>query len=144
VQIEKNKGTLFAIKRFDLFKRKITKSLCSMAFCLKSDIKHYFREINRGILIKIIQEKISDEKTINLIKLILNNFEGGKGILLGNLTSQFFANVYLNEPDYFIKHKLKAKFYIRYVDDFVVLHSSKKQLEIWKEQINLFLKKFKD
>ena len=58
---------------------------------------------------------------------------------LGNLTSQFFANVYLNELDYFVKHKLKAKFYIRYVDDFVVLHESKEQLEIWKKEINKFL-----
>ena len=58
---------------------------------------------------------------------------------LGNLTSQFFANVYLNELDYFVKHKLKAKYYIRYVDDFVILHQSKEQLEIWKKQINHFL-----
>ncbi len=49
---------------------------------------------------------------------------------LGNLTSQFFANVYLNELDYFVKHKLKAKYYIRYVDDFVILHPSKSQLKI--------------
>jgi len=58
---------------------------------------------------------------------------------LGNLTSQFFANVYLNELDYFIKHKLKVKYYIRYVDDFVILHASKEQLSLWKEQINSFL-----
>ncbi len=59
---------------------------------------------------------------------------------LGNLTSQFFANVYLNELDYFIKHKLRAKYYIRYVDDFVILHKSKEQLIGRKEQINNFLK----
>jgi len=59
---------------------------------------------------------------------------------LGNLTSQFFANVYLNELDYFVKHKLKAKYYIRYVDDFVILHNSKEQLEIWKQEIDKFLK----
>ncbi len=58
---------------------------------------------------------------------------------LGNLTSQFFANVYLNELDYFVKHELKAKYYIRYVDDFVILQSSKEQLKLWKEQINDFL-----
>jgi hypothetical protein len=50
---------------------------------------------------------------------------------LGNLTSQFFANVYLNELDHFVKHKLKAKYYIRYVDDFVILDKSKTQLKIW-------------
>ncbi|MFH1711067.1 MAG: RNA-directed DNA polymerase [Nanoarchaeota archaeon] len=59
---------------------------------------------------------------------------------LGNLTSQFFANVYLNELDYFVKHNLKAKFYIRYVDDFVILHNSKEQLEIWKKEIENFLR----
>ena len=59
---------------------------------------------------------------------------------LGNLTSQFFANIYLNELDYFVKHKLKVKYYIRYVDDFVILHISKSQLEVWKEQIQDFLK----
>ena len=59
---------------------------------------------------------------------------------LGDLTSQFFANIYLNELDYFIKHKLKAKYYIRYVDDFVILHNSKEQLEIWKIEISRFLK----
>jgi len=58
---------------------------------------------------------------------------------LGNLTSQFFANVYLNEFDYFVKHKLKAKYYIRYVDDFVILHNSKERLEIWKNEIDRFL-----
>src|SRR3989344_6588762 len=59
---------------------------------------------------------------------------------LGNLTSQFFANIYLNELDYFVKHKLRVKYYIRYVDDFVILHESKEQLEIWREEINSFLK----
>ena len=59
---------------------------------------------------------------------------------LGNLTSQFFANVYLNELDKFVKHKLRVRYYIRYVDDFVILHKSKRQLEIWKDEIDTFLK----
>lgn len=58
---------------------------------------------------------------------------------LGNLTSQFFANVYLNELDYFVKHELRTEYYIRYVDDFVILHHSKEQLELWKKEINNFL-----
>ncbi len=58
---------------------------------------------------------------------------------LGNLTSQFFANVYLNELDQLVKHKLKAKYYIRYVDDFVILHTSKEQLINWKKEIENFL-----
>ena len=58
---------------------------------------------------------------------------------LGNLTSQFFANIYLNELDKFVKHNLKAKYYIRYVDDFVILNSSKEHLTEWKLEINEFL-----
>ena len=63
-----------------------------------------------------------------------------KGMPLGNYTSQFFANVYLNELDKFVKHKLKAKYYIRYVDDFVILHDNKNQLLKWKNEIDKFLK----
>ena len=59
---------------------------------------------------------------------------------LGNLTSQFFANIYLNELGQFVKHKLKAKYYIRYVDDFVILHPSKDKLKKWKKEIGIFLK----
>jgi len=59
---------------------------------------------------------------------------------LGNLTSQFFANVYLNELDHFVKHKLKVKYYIRYVDDFVIFHKSKEQLQKWTKEIEIFLK----
>ncbi|MDD5649481.1 MAG: reverse transcriptase domain-containing protein [Candidatus Nanoarchaeia archaeon] len=137
------KGNLFAIKRFDLFKRKITKNNTKNAFCLKSDIKHYFQEVNNSILIKIIERKIADKQVINLIKLILKNGQEkeGMGMPLGNLTSQFFANIYLNELDYFIKHKLKIKYYIRYVDDFIILHNSKEQLIKWEEEINYFLNK---
>ena len=65
--------------------------------------------------------------------------ESSRGMPLGNLTSQFFANVYLNELDYFVKHKLRAKCYIRYVDDFVILHRSREKLVDWKLQINSFL-----
>jgi hypothetical protein len=64
-----------------------------------------------------------------------------KSMPLGNLTSQFFANVYLNELDQFVKHQLNAKYYIRYVDDFVIIHHSKKVLERWKQEIELFLNK---
>lgn len=62
-----------------------------------------------------------------------------KGMPLGNFTSQFFANVYLNELDQFVKHSLKARHYLRYVDDFVILHESRKQLEQWKQEIEQFL-----
>ena len=110
--------------------RLATNNLKSEAFCLKIDIKHYFDNINHKILVSVIKRKITDEKVISLINLILRNFHNkNKGMPLGNLTSQFFANVYLNKLDQFIKHKLRVKYYIRYVDDFVILHNSKQQLE---------------
>lgn len=148
-----NKGTHKALKRFDLFKKKIANNgklvknphnnNSVIGYTFKADIRHYFKEVSHEVLLKIIKRKIRDEKVVWLVKRILGNFYTKikeKGMPLGNLTSQFFANVYLNELDYFVKHKLKAKYYIRYVDDFVILHSSKKQLELWKEQINKFLK----
>lgn len=140
----KGKGTIYALKRLDKFWRKVTNNLKTEAFCFKADIKHYFQEIDHKILLNIIKRKIKDERVIWLIKRILDNNvlnnSKGKGMPLGNLTSQFLANVYLNEFDYFIKHKLRAKYYLRYVDDFIILHSSKKQLERWMKQINEFLK----
>jgi len=137
----KGKGNLYALKLFDKFKRKVSKNNTRNCFVLKADIKHYFFEVNQEILLNILRKKIKDENTINLINKILKNYPNKeKGMPLGNLTSQFFANVYLNELDYFVKHELKAKYYIRYVDDFVILHESKEQLEIWKKQIDEFLK----
>jgi hypothetical protein len=137
------KGNLFAIKRFEKFKRKVTKNFSRNAFCLKADIKHYFDEVDQEILINIIKKKIFDDKIIWLIREIINNFNSKikrKGMPLSNLTSQFFANVYLHELDFFVKHTLRAKYYIRYVDDFIILHESKEQLETWKNRINEFLK----
>ena len=150
----KTKGTLKAVLRFDKFKRKLSKNgrLIENArnnnlikgYVLKADIKHYFEEVNHEILLNIIKRKIKDNRIIWLIHKILNNFNtkiNGKGMPLGNLTSQFFANVYLNELDYFVKHKLKVKYYIRYVDDFIILNSSKEQLFEWKLKINEFLQR---
>lgn len=137
------KGTFNAIKRFDYFKRKASKNNTIKCYILKADIKHYFDTVNHNIFLEMLREKIKDERLLWLIKIILKNHKTqaeGKGMPLGNLTSQFFANVYLNELDQFVKHNLKAKYYIRYVDDFVILHQSKKQLEIWEKEIDNFLK----
>jgi len=73
----KTKGTLAAINRFDKFKRESSKNNSKTCYVLKADIKHYFKEINTFLLIKIIKEKIKDPKTIWLIQQILNNHEGG-------------------------------------------------------------------
>ena len=137
----RGKGNLFALEEFERFVKKVTKNNVCSCFVLKADIKHYFREVNHNILTSLLKRKIDDRKIITLIQKILENGKEieNKSMPLGNLTSQFFANVYLNKLDKFVKHKLKAKFYIRYVDDFVILHKSKHQLEKWKKEINLFL-----
>jgi len=149
----KRKGVHAALKRFDIFKKKVSGNgrMISDAkdnnmvygYVLKADIKHYFQSIDHEILAGIIGRKIKDEKAINLIKKIIdNNFSKtkGKGMPIGNLTSQLFANIYLNEFDYFVKHNFRAKYYIRYMDDFVILDSSKEKLEAFKYRTNSFLK----
>jgi RNA-directed DNA polymerase len=136
------KGTFKAVKRFDYFAKKMSKNHTKITYALKIDIKHYFENVDHDILISIIKRKIKDQRIFWLIKIILNNYKTqvkGKGMPLGNLTSQFFANVYLNELDQFVKHKLRVKYYVRYVDDFVILHNSKKLLEEYKTIINRFL-----
>jgi len=148
----KNKGTLPALKRLYIFLRKVTKngkqihnfrnSNDIQGFALKADIKHYFETVDHKILLNIISKRIKDNGVLWLTKLILNNHNTkihGKGMPLGNWTSQFLANIYLNELDQYIKHELKAKYYLRYVDDFVILHHNKNILIKYEKQIKTFL-----
>jgi retron-type reverse transcriptase len=114
-----------------------------LGYVLKADIRHYFDTVDHETLLQIIERKIKDKNVIWLIRTILQNPKleiNGKGMPLGNLTSQFFANVYLNELDMFVKHELIVKYYIRYVDDFIILHRDKKVIENWKREIEEYLK----
>ena len=113
-------------------------------FTLKCDISKYFPSVDHEILIGIINKKIKDEKTMWLIKSIVESSADKEeprraGIPIGNLTSQLFANIYLNELDYFVKHKLRVRHYLRYVDDFIILSESKQKLHQIKEKITEFL-----
>ena len=137
------KGTLKAIERFEYFARIVSRGHTRPCSVLKADIRHYFETLDHTILLKVLGKKIQDQRALWLIQVILSNHqteEPGKGMPLGNLTSQFFANVFLNELDQFVKHKLRAKYYIRYVDDFVILDSSKERLIEYKAKIDLFLR----
>ncbi len=107
--------------------------------------------IDHKILFSIIKKKITDSKTLRLIeKIIASSYERrdytnlfdfrGIGIPIGNLTSQLFANVYLNELDQFVKHKLRERYYLRYMDDFLILSADKKDLRLLKEKLREFLK----
>lgn len=139
----KGKGALNALLRFDYFKRKMSRNNTRKCFILKADIKKYFENVNHKILIKIIREKIKDRRIIRLIQIIFANGANGAsdfGMPLGNLTSQFFANVFLNKLDYYVKNTLRIKQYIRYVDDFVILSNDEKKLKKYLLLINEFLR----
>src|SRR3989344_221250 len=136
------KGTFKAIERFDDFKRKVSKNNTITCYILKADIKHYFENVDHSILMTLIKRHIKDDDVLSLIEIILSNYSDnivGKGMPLGNLTSQFFANIYLHELDFFVKQILGVKYYIRYVDDFVILHNSKDYLNDCKNKIETFL-----
>jgi RNA-directed DNA polymerase len=123
-----DKGTHKAINRFRKLAYIVSKNNTKICWVLKCDIKKFFASIDQNILINILQKYIDDKNIINLIKEIIFSFKPN-GLPLGNLTSQLFANIYLNEFDQFVKHVLKARFYIRYADDFVILSEDKKYLE---------------
>lgn len=135
------KGTHKAIVRFNQFFLKVSRNNTNTCWVLKGDIRKFFASIDHKILINILKDYISDENIIWLLTKVIDSFqaENGKGLPLGNLTSQLFANVYLNEFDRFIKHKIKAKFYIRYADDFVILSDDRAWLENQVPVIKEFL-----
>jgi len=129
----KKKGTHEGVKRIQNFVRKSGEYF----YVLKCDISKYFQSVNKERLKDIIKQKIADEKLLRLINHIIDSSD--EGIPIGNLTSQLFANVYLNSLDEYIKYELRVRFYIRYMDDFLIIKESKKELHKIKEQIKLFL-----
>ena len=149
-------GTHRAIKRFTTFAR-------SSQYVLQCDIKKYFPSIDREILKTLLRRKLKCKKTLWLLDMIIDNsneqfpvveyFPGDdlltpiqrqRGLPIGNLTSQFFANIYLSGFDRFIQEQLKVKKYVRYVDDFALfsddrqfLVSARKELEAYLTQLRL-------
>lgn len=137
------KGAHAGADRAQLFIKQV-ESESSKAYALKADISKYFSSIDHQILKSILDAKLKCQKTKSLLFYIIDNSPSnaaGVGIPLGNLTSQIFANIYLHELDHFVKHTLKAKRYIRYMDDFVIIHKSKSQLSEWRNLIEVFLYK---
>ncbi len=125
------KGTHRALNRFREFSYKVSKNNTRTCWILKCDIKKFFASIDHKILLDILDSYIPDKQIIWLLQGIIESFstKPGMGLPLGNLTSQLFVNIYMNEFDQFVKHKLKAKYYIRYADDFVILSDDKSWLE---------------
>jgi retron-type reverse transcriptase len=138
----KDKGSHRAMNRFRQFARKVSRNDTGTAWVLKCDIRKFFANIDHKILMNILRKRIADEGTLWLLEQIINSFcvDGRKvGLPLGNLTSQLFVNVYMNEFDQFVKRKLKVRYYIRYADDFVLLHPDRKHLKEFLSQIAVFL-----
>jgi len=136
------KGTHKAVKRFNDFYLKVSKNNTKQVWVLKCDIRKFFDSINHEILLDILDSYIIDKEIMSLLREIISSFhkkELSFGLPLGNLTSQLFVNIYMNVFDQFMKHKLKAKYYIRYSDDFVILSDDKKWLEDILEKITDFL-----
>ncbi|MEK7628991.1 MAG: reverse transcriptase domain-containing protein [Patescibacteria group bacterium] len=134
-----NKGTHRAITRLESFCHKLSQNNSKTIFALKCDIKKFFDSIDQNILASLIQAKVKDDNATWLVDVIIKSFP--KGLPLGNVTSQLFANIYLNELDQFIKHKLKEKYYIRYCDDFIILGENLNVLQRLSKKIDEFLGK---
>lgn len=125
------KGTHKAINRLREFYYKVSKNNTRTCWVLKCDIRKFFENIDHKILINILGNYIPDKNILWLLGEIIGSFSSkcdGVGLPLGNLTSQLFVNIYMNEFDQFMKHKRKAKYYIRYSDDFVILDDNKTRL----------------
>lgn len=162
----KGKGTHAGVKRVRQFTRKATANGTRQAFYLQLDIRGYFINIDRPILFDRLIQPVRDPSVMDLAAAIVYHeptldcvFRDCRredclalpahktlfrarplcGLPIGNLTSQFFANVYLDALDQFVKHELRCRFYTRYCDDFVLLHERIDQLREWERLIERFL-----
>lgn len=136
-----NKGTHKGADRAQLFVRRVEKEH-GKAYAFKADISRYFSSVDHHILKTMLSKKIRCSRTLSLLCYIVDCSPSdgvGVGIPLGNLTSQIFANIYLHELDLFAKHQLRAKHWVRYMDDFIIIHHDKQQLHQWRKEIEWFL-----
>jgi len=139
-----NKGTHKALNRFRSFAYIVSKNNTKTCWVLKCDIKKFFASIDHMVLMDILKQYIPDKNILWLLKNVIGSFSSAKigiGLPLGNLTSQLLVNIYMNELDQLVKHKLKVKHYIRYADDFILLSENKKWLEMQGLSIGDFLEK---
>lgn len=125
------KGTHKAIERFRSFAYAASHNHTKSVWVLQCDIRKFFASIDQAVLLDILSRSVDDSDTLWLIRQIIGSFSStraGVGLPLGNLTSQLFVNIYMNEFDQFMKHDLRIRCYVRYADDFVVLSSEKDSL----------------
>jgi len=139
----RDKGVHRAINRFRSFAGVVSRNRTRTAWVLKCDIRKFFANIDHVILLDLLGSDIRDADIVWLLAQVIGSFhttgKSGVGLPLGNLTSQLFVNVYMNAFDQFIKRELKARYYIRYADDFVVFHENKNTLVGLLPKISSFL-----
>lgn len=136
------KGSHKALDRFRALAYQTSQNHTRTVWVLKCDIRKFFASIDHASLIRILKERIPDHDILWVLTQIIESFhstEKGRGLPLGNLTSQLLVNVYMNEFDQFIAHKLKSKAYVRYADDFVFLSQNKLELERMLPRVQGFL-----
>lgn len=106
-------------------------------YCLKLDIKKFYQNINQDILKQQLRTKFKDERLLKFLDNIVDSFP--QGIPLGNLTSQYFGNFYLSKFDHWLKEIKQIKYYLRYCDDVIILHSNKQYLQDLRKEIREYL-----
>ena len=142
------KGTHKAVRRLEQFLESRNNNQPCPRYALKCDIRKFFASVDHEILKRLITRRVTDVKVLSLLSRIIDSFDEAKkdhsgtrsrGLPIGNLTSQLFANIYLNELDKYVKHKLKIKHYVRYTDDFIFAPYGKKELanSVWHEPVSL-------
>lgn len=131
----KGRGLLHATKYIEKI---LVRDRKNTKYCLKLDIKKFYPSVDKEILKRKFRKKLKDRETLILIDKIIDSSEDG--IPIGNFTSQWFANFYLEDFDHFVKEKLKVKYYIRYMDDMLLFHRNKKQLRQIKKEIDEYLR----
>lgn len=132
-----DKGTHKAYVRFRYFIHKVSKNYTKQCYVLKFDIKKCFESIDAALLKRTLAKHIEDEKLVTLVYAVIDSFP--KGLPLGNLTSQLFINAYLHELDWYVKHTLRCKHYLRYADDVIIASRDKESLEKLYQNIDFFV-----
>ena len=137
VACRKGKGTFFGIQRLHKFLKDYYHKFGESGYFLKCDIKKYFQSINHEILLKNLAKTSLDEEDLWFINTILQskNNDTKVGLPIGNQTSQWFGLFYLNIVDRLIKEKLRIKYYVRYMDDMILIHNDKEYLKYCKQEI---------
>ncbi len=134
----KEKGTHAAVKRLQKMGLKLSRNHTRMLWALKLDIRKFFDSVDHEVLLNLLKERTTDERLMALFREIIESYS--PGLPLGNLTSQLFANIYMNKFDQFIKHELKVGGYMRYADDFVLIHPDREFLLRCLDKITNFLR----